>query len=131
MFKIYVVKSELRTEILKAFSCESAITDFEKTSTIDKEVVLSVMCEDEYNNNESFKRFMALYEIAAIERDEYKDELFGLAEYCGTNFHFNEDTRLWEQWNGFTKPIEINGVEQFRFSTEDVYTIYKKECELP
>ena len=40
MFKIYVVKSELRTEILKAFSCESAITDFEKTSTIDKEVVL-------------------------------------------------------------------------------------------
>jgi hypothetical protein len=74
---------------------------------------------------DTLKRFSGLYEECAIDRDNYKNNLIGFAEFAASGFWFNNgDSDLWESFTE-GEQFEVNGQMQFRFTTEELYSVYK------
>ena len=59
------------------------------------------------------------------EGDRSAEDAHGFAEFAASGFWFNHgDSDLWESFTE-GEQFEVNGQMQFRFTTEELYSVYK------
>lgn len=58
---------------------------------------------------------------------ETKQKAIAFAKWIGDDFYYESDSDLWEGIHG--QWYEVNGIECFRFSTEELYHLFETNAK--